>query len=199
MLRRLPYSNGFTLIELIVAVTVISILLVAGIPAFTSWVANAQVRTVTDGIANGLRMAQAEASRRNRQVQFILTSSSPAPPASGTAPSQTPSSTGTNWVIVTVPMPLLTDPSTGTTEIAQYVQGSNLANVATNIAISGPATLTFNSFGLVTSGITNSSSATYTVTRVGADHPLDVLVSVGGQVRVCDPGIALSSSPEGCT
>lgn len=181
---------GFTLIELMVTIAVFSILVLVGAPAFQSWVANAQVRTVADGLLNGLHLAQAEATRRNRQIQFVLTNSDPS------SASPTPSSSGQNWVLLTVP--LLSD-STGTAESAERIQGGALGNVASAVAVqvspSTSSTLTFNSFGLV-SGATGTT--TYAVTRSNADHPLNVTVSVGGQLRVCDAGKTLANSPEGC-
>jgi hypothetical protein len=42
-------------------------------PSFSQWTRNAQVRTVTDALQSGARLAQAEAVRRNRQVVFFLT------------------------------------------------------------------------------------------------------------------------------
>ena len=135
-------ARGFSLIELVVTLSVFGVLLMTAVPALGSWVAGAQVRTVADGIQNGLRLAQVEAARRNRRVQFVLTDSDPL----GSGP-WTPSSTGRNWVILTVPVTTMIDPETGVAEVAQRVQGATLANVAAGVSLQGPATLSFNAFG----------------------------------------------------
>jgi type IV fimbrial biogenesis protein FimT len=39
----------------------------------------------------------------------------------------------------------------------------------------------------------------FSITLAGADRPLQVNLSLGGQVHMCDPGVALSDiHPEGC-
>jgi type IV fimbrial biogenesis protein FimT len=178
------------LTELIVTLTVIGLLLMAAGPAMSSWTANAQVRTVADALQDGLRLAQAEAARRNRLVQFVLTDSDPL----GNGP-WTASTTGKNWVVLTVPVTALIDPLTGVAEVSQLVQGNTLAGVAGLVAVQGPATLTFNSVGFV-SGSTGTS--TYQISRSQADHPINVTVSIGGQVRACDSSKLIANSPEGC-
>jgi type IV fimbrial biogenesis protein FimT len=67
-------ETGFTLVELLIGVTIMGILLVMGLPSFKSWVQNTQIRTATEAIQNGLELARAEAVRRNTQVRFQLTS-----------------------------------------------------------------------------------------------------------------------------
>jgi type IV fimbrial biogenesis protein FimT len=40
---------------------------------------------------------------------------------------------------------------------------------------------------------------TFTITTPGSDRPLQVNLSLGGQVHMCDPGVALNDAhPEGC-
>jgi type IV fimbrial biogenesis protein FimT len=67
------HGEGFSLIELLVGITIMGILLVMGVPSFKNWIQNAQIRTATEAIQNGLEMARAEAVRRNALVRFQLT------------------------------------------------------------------------------------------------------------------------------
>lgn len=68
-------EHGVTLVELIVAIGIISILLAIGAPAFSSWTQNGQIRTTADAIQNGLQLARTEALKNNAQAIFSLTTS----------------------------------------------------------------------------------------------------------------------------
>jgi type IV fimbrial biogenesis protein FimT len=73
--------RGFTFLELMVALTIMGMLLMLGMPSFTTFVRNSEVRSTTESISNGLRAARSEATRLNRPVSFTL--------AAGTDPSWT--------------------------------------------------------------------------------------------------------------
>jgi type IV fimbrial biogenesis protein FimT len=65
-------TRGFTLLELVVAVTIAGMLLMLGMPSFTTFLRNSEVRSTAESISNGLRAARSEATRLNRQVSFTL-------------------------------------------------------------------------------------------------------------------------------
>ena len=65
-------GRGFTLLELMVALTLAGMLLLAGLPSFTTFLRNTEVRSTSEAISNGLRIARSEASRLNRPVSFTL-------------------------------------------------------------------------------------------------------------------------------
>lgn len=196
-------STGFTLIEMVVTITLMSILMVLVMPSFSDWVHNSKVRTVTDSLANGIRLAQTESLRRSREVVFSLTNNS-APQSGLTAVAN-----GSNWSINTVPSMLAG-------EASQFVQAGVLAAVASGVQITGPAAICFNSEGRLvadaTSGVTGATGGatctlptntppaqSYDVTLPGADRPLRVVVALGGQVHMCDPAKTLSATnPDGC-
>lgn len=194
-------DRGFTLIELMVTLALLAFLLLLGLPAFTAMVKNTQVRTVADALQNGLRIARAEALRTNQQTVFALTSVAP-----GLNVAEDPN--GTNWWVQTIP-----HANGGSASAVQNGSGS-LTDVASGVSImGGPAVLCFNSNGRLTdlggaspgmAGGTNCSVATnpvrYTISQSRADLKLQVLVSVGGQVRLCDLRRAYSatSAPDGC-
>ena len=64
--------RGFTLLELIVALTIMGMLLMLGMPSFTTFLRNSEVRSTAESISNGLRAARSEATRLNRPVSFTL-------------------------------------------------------------------------------------------------------------------------------
>jgi type IV fimbrial biogenesis protein FimT len=189
------------LIELMVGLVLLGILVGLGLPSFTAWIRNSQVRTVAEATQNGVRLAQAESVRRNRTVVFSLTNATPSSAATAVAG-------GRNWSMQTVP--LLAG------ETAEYIRGGALADVASGVVITAttdtatPATVNavcFNSNGrLVAStstGVTNAVCSAVPVrfdfAQTNADRPLRVTVAVGGQVRLCDPARTRSTtSPDGC-
>ncbi len=65
--RRMP-DNGFTLVELMVTVAVMSILLVVGIPNFKSFVLNQRVKTTAYELVASLNYARSEAIKQNRNA-----------------------------------------------------------------------------------------------------------------------------------
>lgn len=66
------FVRGFTMLELMVAVTLAGMMLLAGLPSFTTFLRNAEVRSTAEAIGNGLRLARSEATRLNRPVSFTL-------------------------------------------------------------------------------------------------------------------------------
>lgn len=198
-----PRAHGFTLIELVVTIALLGVLLGMAAPAFSDWIRGARVRTITEALQTGARLAQAEAVRFNRQVVFFLTNDTA---CNGTT---TAVANGSFWAIRTIAL------TAG--EAVQTVQCGQLAEQAGGVAITGPTAICFNSAGRQTANptpgagggatctldasgvsaydITNASAAS----AAGGMRPLRVLVSLGGQVRQCDPARTLSdSAPDGC-
>lgn len=62
--------NGFTLIELMVAVTVLAVLLTMGIPQFSKMLSNNRMTSTTNSVLAGIQMARAEAITRGVPVIF---------------------------------------------------------------------------------------------------------------------------------
>ncbi len=196
--RRQPgreLRRGFTMIELMITVVLAALLLALAAPSMRLWVRNSQVRTVADSLQNGLRMAQTEASRRQRQVVFHLTNTAACTVAN------TAAANGRFWLIRTVP---LLDG-----EASEVVQCGTLAEANAGVTITGPTATCFNATGRVVANATpgGGSACTpdasglnrYDVAASGADRVLRVTVSLGGQTRMCDPARTLSDAqPDGC-
>ena len=191
-------ARGFTIIELVIAIALVGVMLKLGLPSFTAWISNAKVRTVTDALQNGIRLAQTEALRRNRTVVMSLTNATPAINA-------TPSVNGKFWSLQTVA-------KLGDTA-GEYIQGGALTDVASGVTITGQAaaicfnsngrlvTLPSSATGVGTACIVDDTKTFYDVNVAGAaDRPLRVTVGLAGQVRLCDPNRPARSdtSPDGC-
>jgi type IV fimbrial biogenesis protein FimT len=191
-------ARGFTLVELMVAITLLAVLLGLAVPWFGTMIRNSRIRSVSEALQNGLRTAQTEAVRRNRQVVFSLTNAEPGLDSAAVA-------NGANWAIHTVP------PMSNAAEVHEFIQGGALSDLATGVQINGPISICFNSAGRLVAnaapGVPNAvctlNAPVYAVTLpnsvAGRERPLQVTVSLGGQVRMCDPAKILSAAaPEGC-
>ena len=199
--QRRAAVHGFTLIELLVTITLLGVLVTLSIPSFTGWIRNSQIRTVADALQTGMRTAQAESVRRNRQVVMWFTNGDP-------LTGGTPIAGGKNWGLQTVAQ---------FGESAEYITGGKLVDIASSVAIANDMVsnaICFNSVGRM---VANASStgvsgancqvqtaptpgANFNITLVGADRPLRVIVQIGGQLRTCDPNrpTMSSASPDGC-
>ena len=65
-------TSGVTLIELTIGMAIISCLLLVGMPSFSSWIQDLQIRGAAESIQSGLLLARSEAIRRNRPVHLTL-------------------------------------------------------------------------------------------------------------------------------
>lgn len=70
--RQRSTEAGFTLIELMVVVSIIAVGAALSAPSFTQMIANYRVRSGAESMMNGLNYARAEAVRRNTAVSFAL-------------------------------------------------------------------------------------------------------------------------------
>ncbi|MCK7498791.1 MAG: GspH/FimT family pseudopilin [Comamonadaceae bacterium] len=199
MLSALPAARaarGLTLVELVVTLAMLSLLLALAAPAFGQWTRNAKVRTVGETLLTGVRLAQSEAVRRNRQVVFFLTS------ATACDSTITASGDGPYWAVRTVAL--------ATGDAVETVQCGALADIADGVAVTGPAAVCFNSMGrqvanaapgvgTATRTLNAAGLSTYDIAITNGDRPLRVTVSLGGQARLCDPARVLNASqPDGC-
>lgn len=209
-----PVDRGFTLIELSIVLAIMAGMLAWAIPAFSVWVANARVRSVAESLQNDMRQAQAEAVRRNRQVALVLTNNTP----SVDSPSATVSTSALNWVLYALPL-LGSDETaneiTATTQeggTTGFLQGFNQGTNSNTTINATPGTLCFSSIGRLatsSSAIANAANATCSIPTTSTpryfrvqnsvgDRPLWVSVSLGGQIRLCDPNRVLPDQLGGC-
>lgn len=201
-------SRGFSLVEMIVALALMALLAALAAPAMGQWISGAQVRSVSNTLQDGVRLAQSEAVRRNRQVIFFLTNDTPNLTAQAVA-------SGSNWVIRWIPLPgdalVAAAP-----DFEPFIQGGSMAEstngIGVGVSIAGPAAICFNATGRriaataaatgVTGGLCTvdplAPLATFDIAKTGA-RSLRVSVALGGQVRMCDPARTLSAAaPDGC-
>ncbi|MGC3963854.1 MAG: GspH/FimT family pseudopilin [Rhodocyclaceae bacterium] len=181
---------GFTLIELMVSIFIITLVLTMGIPYMGDWVRRASVRTAAESIQNGLRVAQQEAIRRNTPVEFALVQSVPLASDAATASLATKTNDWKGWMVR-----VRSDNS--------FVQGDNVAANAGDAELTSSDIknniLRFSGFGQVRNSddAVLSSTMVYRVASPKVSEVRCVLVTPGASVRMCDPSVA-SSDPRGC-
>lgn len=170
---RLAIHRGFSIVELMIGITILAILLGVALPSFQVWLQNAQIRNAAEAIQNGLQRARAEAVARNVNIEFVL-------------------GTGSSWVVRTAGGAIIDSRSSS--------EGS--ANVTQTVTPSGATTVTFNSFGALGANSDGSAPLAQVeldsaVLPPANSQELRVTVGVGGNIRMCDPN-APSSSPRAC-
>ncbi len=191
-------QQGVTLVELMVGLAIVGILLAVGVPSFSGWIQNTQVRTAAESILSGLQLARAEAVRRNELIRFTLTD------ATGL----------TGWTVGCVNFTIPPDdrcPASIQSRSAN--DGSVNARVGISVAavqdysapiaagtdMTGVEGVTFNGLGRIPAAnigtdITRIDLSNAVTTDV---RKLIIVVTTGGQVRMCDAALD-SSDSQGC-
>lgn len=197
-------ERGFTLVELMVAIAVMGLLLVAVSPALNDWAINLRIRNTASAVEQGLQLARQEAIRRNQAVGFYFVSSSAAD--SGTLNNSCAlSSTDGSWV-VSVRSPAgkcATAPST--TVDPMIVNSHPVGDGGRGVAVSATqadkstaaTTVTFNGLGSVTNAGAVARVDITAATNSNRYRSLCVELSGIGAPRVCDPALA-ASDPRAC-
>jgi type IV fimbrial biogenesis protein FimT len=179
-------QSGFTLIELMITITIVSILTLFAMPSYKTWIANSRVRTTTEAIQNGLMLAKGQALAKNAKVQLVLTSSSPDVANVNTV---TASTAGSGWMVRVYQTTSFTS--------ADFIQGRSVAEGGVNTTVAaGQSTFVFTGVG----GLSPIPAAdiAINVSGTGSDRPLRIEVSQGGAIRMCDPSASLTTSAMRC-
>lgn len=190
-------TTGFSLIECMISVVLFMLLALIAMPSFSVAIQNGQIRSAAQSIVSGLQLARAEAIRLNAFVQFSLPNQIAGETVEG----------GTDWLIHADDQKAAGTPAY-TVEIGRRsgLEGSPLARIGTKtaqdftlptaIGAGLPGTITFNSLGRTDS--TTISQIDIVHANNAKARRLSIAISTGGQIRLCDPALALSSNPQGC-
>ncbi len=199
------HHQGFTLIEVMVALTIVALMAMLGLPSMSAYFQNAKLGSAAQTFAAGLQMARTEAIRRNAPVEFLLTDTPIVPTTIANA--AVPLATGRGWVVRVCDAAGL---NCALVEAKSVLEGSGQAAGSTpsisvvGTAAVGPAftgSVFFNGFGAITAGsggpnaageinlfVDNQSGGQ--CAPAGPMRCLNVRAAPGGQVRVCDPRAA---------
>ena len=173
LLMSAALHRGFTLVELMVALAIASILLVLAVPQYSTFMGNSEIRSGAESVTAGLRQAQLAAISENRNSQFTL------------------GATGWNVQMVGPPLTLV--------QTMSLNEGSKHATfAAVDAAAAAATTLQFNALGQVIPNATNIVQIDIT-NALPTAKPLRILVGNGRTgVKLCDPSIIVISDPKHC-
>lgn len=199
MLSPANRQQGFSLLELMIAITAASVLMMLGAPAFNQWIQNTQTRTAAEAIQNGFHLARAEAVKRNGRVQVELCG---LPDTSWQIEALTATSGITETQSLACPTAV---PAAGEVRIQERTAQEGSKNVVAfatrsdgSTVATGSAMLTFNGVGQVVA----NSDASLSVTQMDVSNPkgtraLRITVNSGGMIHMCDPALP-ATDPQGC-
>ena len=172
------FATGFTILELMVALTIAALLLTIGMPSFTTFVRNSEIRSTAESISNGLRVARTEATRLNKPVSFTFV-------VGGGNP---------GWAINEF------NPTTAVLVQPPFQQYAKLEAGKSAKAVTTPAnavSVTFNGLGRV---ISPSPIATPNLQQInvsslvaGEARTLRIYVDDARGIRMCDPDPAIAA------
>lgn len=218
MLTATPNMKGVSLVEIMVAVSIVAIMFAAAAPSFSSWIQNTKIRNAAESMQNGLNLAKSEAVHRNAVAQFV-------------------SCGGSAWNVIAASSTASTNvcSANAATSGWESIQTRSSQNGSDNVLLNtAQSTIGFNGMGRQAS-TTDIASATATpnppvavdfnisasvngascfcpsghnpadcgypvaisYSNAGTLRCLRVSVSSGGQIRMCDPALP-SGTPQGC-
>ncbi len=189
-------NRGFTLIELMIGLSILGLLIMLALPSFSVMLANQKIRAQAESFANGLQTARTEAVKRNAQVEFLTSNDDTGIAAqvatlNPVAPNN--DGNGLNWAVRVQTAP----------GVYTFVEGRS--TTSTLMMSSAPTTASILFSGLGQAGI--ASTVTYQVTNPasglcvaasGSLRCLNVTLSPGGQVRICDPSVTAAGDTRKC-
>lgn len=185
MLKIKKIHGGFTLIEAMVVMAIIAIIMVVGVPSMDSWLVSQQVKAKSDAILNGMQLARSEAIRRNVRIHFILADDS-------------------SWSVGCVTVVADTD-GDGIPECPASIQAKTASEAGTVDLLTllpvGATRATFNGVGTLSANADGSPSLSQVdISKSGGSTSANrrVLLTSGGQSRVCNTAVTTTGAPEKC-
>jgi type IV fimbrial biogenesis protein FimT len=190
-------TRGFTLVELMVGITIVGIAIAMGMPGFTTYLQGSKLANSAHSYLSGLQLARAEAIRRNVPVQFILTSDPITPTIQNTA---VLNAAGQNWVVRFLDPTGLTPPFTLIQAKSAQEGAYSSAGVSSVLVAGSASSITFNGFGAtgVAYQLNLSNPNGGACAPAGPMRCPRVQVTAGGQVSVCDPTVTVLGDSRGC-
>jgi type IV fimbrial biogenesis protein FimT len=169
-------ASGMSLIELLIGFVLVGVLLALGVPSFTTWLQNIQVRSAAESVLGGLQVARGNAVQRNKAVSFNM----PGPDSSWT---------------VTIDTPSVGSGETALVQSRSGAEGTRNAVIATtNPSITFDGLGRANLAGAALIQVTNPTGGV-----CGADiRCLNITVAVGGQIKMCDPQVVTPGDSRAC-
>jgi type IV fimbrial biogenesis protein FimT len=206
-----PGAAGFTLIELMIAISIFAILLVVGMPSLSAWVAGAKVNSMADFYLDGLRLARNGALQKSGASRFVLTAN-----ANGQndwqvdwcfPTSTTPCDAGGSWSSTTAAA--TGDPNVANPSLSVFHSAESLppvSNVSASLTPGDALAIYYNAQGWVNTSVQpflrqlrfdaaasfNPNPATPNV------RPAAIAINLSGIAERCDP-LAVAGDSRACS
>jgi type IV fimbrial biogenesis protein FimT len=161
--------DGFTLIELMVVLSIIAIMAALAGPTISQQLANFRVRSAADSIVTGLNTARAEAARRNSAVSLTLNTS------------------GEGWAV---------DQVSPATTIRS--RGNGESSTLTITSTTSSRSVTFRPTGIVDTTVTPRLEQITVESAVPNTNKRQINVLGGGLIRMCDPTVTTAGDTRAC-
>ena len=171
--------RGMSLIEVMIGVAIMAILLGIGIPSMSTWLMNAQVRTMSETLLSGLNSCAVSTTG----VDWVVSLAAPTS-ACDIAPSDTTA-------------PQIIQKKAGSEGSPRAAVTATTAGVITFNALGRPSSITTN---MTQIDISNPTfSACQHASTPGQTRCMRVLITTGGTVKLCDPNVTDTTDPRICS
>lgn len=181
---------GVTLVEMMIGLVIISSLLLVGMPSFSLWIQDVQIRGAAESVQSALLLARSEAIRRNRPVRLVLQD------AGGLLEWQV----GCVNSAADCPVNIARRSRNEGGRNARMAAGADAdaASLSRPLAPGSglPVVIVFNGLGAIVGAAPGRIEISHAA--LGGARRLAVIISSGGLIRLCNPALAQASSPRGC-
>jgi type IV fimbrial biogenesis protein FimT len=184
--------QGFTLVEMLVGLGLTVFFMLMTLPSASAYLTDARIRAAAQTYYSGAQLARAEAVRRNAEVRLLLTDD----------PSASPPTTSVNalgWVTLAGGLQGVDWSTLEGTEWVDSKDPKESRTTGLRVA-ANEAVVQFNGQGAasVKQIVKFLGPAADTCYPQGPRRCLHVVISLGGQVRLCDPGISNNGDNRKC-
>jgi type IV fimbrial biogenesis protein FimT len=185
-------QRGVTLVELMIGIAILAILVSQALPSFGSWIQNQQIRNTAEAILNGLQVAKAQAIKANTNTEFVLVAAA-VDPTSVANVGAAASTAGTNWIVRNFQ-------AGGAYGASDYVQGRVGQEGSRNATVaSGQGSFVFTPLGrLLNPPAASINIDVDNINAYSGKRTMRVIVTPGGQIRMCDPNKVDPTNPQYC-
>jgi len=185
-------AAGFSLIELMITLSVGGIVVTMAAPSFGPAIADIHARSTAQELAGALRLARISAVTRNRPAAFMLADATPVSDATTTV-------NASRWFVKLLP----SAPQEAVEHTALILATADASQE--RVILTGPAQVCFDALGLqmappdASSACAQPGGATsYLVSRTGGSRQYKVRVYRTGRVDICDTARTHGKDLDGC-